>query len=61
VISAAARRPGYGRRRWARSAGGEVCVLAGDLAVGLLVVVGVALVVLSIGWSQMQRRMASPA
>jgi hypothetical protein len=60
VISAAARRPGYGRRRWARSAGGEVCVLAGDLAVGLLVV-GVALVVLSIGWSLMQRRMASPA
>jgi hypothetical protein len=60
VISAAARRPGYRRRRWARSAGGEVCVLAGDLAVGLLVV-GVALVVLSIGWSLMQRRMASPA
>jgi hypothetical protein len=60
VISAAARRPGYGRRRWARSADGEVQVLAGDLAEGLLVT-GVALVVPSIGWSQMQRRMANPA
>jgi hypothetical protein len=60
VISAAARRPGYGRRRWARSADGEVQVLAGNLAEGLLVA-GVALVVPSIGWSQMQRRMANPA
>jgi hypothetical protein len=56
VISAAAR---VWRRRWARSAG-EVKVLAGDVGGGLLVA-GVALVVPSIGWSQMQRRMANRA